>query len=74
MILATPVPWKRRGWALLWGLLLVHVFMVLSVACYIWNQSTDLGLLVLTPFWKTIVGSMKETLITQLGRVSLFLR
>ncbi len=29
LILATPLPWSRRGKALLWGMLLVHVFIAL---------------------------------------------
>ena len=28
LVLATPVTWKRRGWALLWGLPAVHVFVM----------------------------------------------
>ncbi len=28
---ATSLPWSRRGWALLWGMLLVHVFVALRV-------------------------------------------
>ena len=27
LVLATPVSWKRRGWALLWGFILVNVFV-----------------------------------------------
>lgn len=27
LILATPIPWRRRGWALLWGLLGIHAFI-----------------------------------------------
>jgi len=32
LILATPITWRRRGLALLWGLPLVHGFVVLRVA------------------------------------------
>jgi hypothetical protein len=28
LVLASPVAWSRKGWALLWGLLLVHVFVI----------------------------------------------
>ena len=31
LVVATPVPWSRRGWALLWGVLLVHVFIALKL-------------------------------------------
>lgn len=67
LTLATPIPWRRRVWALLWGWLLVHAFILFSVGCYIWNESTDLGLVVLNPFWKVVVNGLEETLISQLG-------
>jgi hypothetical protein len=31
LVLATPLSWSRRGWALLWGLLLTHVFVALRL-------------------------------------------
>jgi hypothetical protein len=31
LIVSTPVTWKRRGWALVWGLLLIHLFILLRV-------------------------------------------
>jgi hypothetical protein len=67
LVLASPVGWRRRIWALLWGLLLVHGYIAFSVGCNIWNQSTDLGLVTLTPFWKAVAGGLEETLVTQLG-------
>lgn len=67
LVLATPVPWRRRGWALLWGLLAVHAYILFSLAIYIWNSSTELSLVMLTPFWKQLVGGLEETLINQMG-------
>jgi hypothetical protein len=67
LILATPVPWARRAWALFWGLLLVHGYIAFAVACYVWNESSDLNLVALTPFWKEVVSGLEETLVTQLG-------
>lgn len=32
LVLATPVTWSRRGTALVWGLLLVHLFVALRLA------------------------------------------
>ncbi len=29
LVVASPIPWRRKLWALLWGLLLVHLFVVL---------------------------------------------
>jgi hypothetical protein len=64
LIVATPVPWRRRCWALLWGMLLIHSFVLFSVAVYIWNESTTVSLVTLSPFWKEIT---EYTLVTQMG-------
>jgi len=31
LVLATPLSWSRKGWALLWGLTLIHVFIALRL-------------------------------------------
>lgn len=31
LILASPVPWRRRAWACLWGLILVHAWMAIGL-------------------------------------------
>ncbi len=67
LTLASPVGWRRRLWALIWGLLIMHGFILFSVGCYIWDQSNDLGLVALTPFWKSVSNGLVETLIIQLG-------
>ena len=67
LVLATPVPWRRRVWALFFGVIAIHGFILFSVAVYLWNNSTDLGLLTLTPFWKQTTDGLEETLITQMG-------
>ncbi len=67
LVLASPVSWPRRLSALPGGLLLVHGFIFFSVAAYIWNESTGLALLSLSPFWKTVAGDLEEILITQIG-------
>jgi hypothetical protein len=35
LILATPISWNRKGWALLWGMILVHGFIVFNLAIWI---------------------------------------
>ncbi len=67
LILATPVPWRRRGVAMMLGIISVHGFILFSMASTIWNNSTDLGLLTLAPFWKSVVAGLDESLITQMG-------
>ena len=67
LILATPVSWRRRCFALVGGLLAVHGYILFSVASTIWNNSTELSLLTLTPFWKSVVAGLDETLVNQMG-------
>ena len=45
LILATPIPWRQRAWALLWGLLLIHAFILFSLQVWIWDESSALSLL-----------------------------
>ena len=67
LILATPVPWRQRAWALLWGLLLVHAFILFSLQVWIWDKSANLSLMSPPPFLQTILDEMEYTLLTQLG-------
>jgi len=57
LILATPISWNRKGWALLWGMILIHCFIVLSLAIWIlygFNKE-PLSLVLLSPFWKQVL-------------------
>jgi hypothetical protein len=67
LIVATPVPWRRRWWALFWGVLLIHAFILFSVAVYIWNESTTVSLVTLSPLWKEIADALEYTLVVQMG-------
>jgi len=70
LVAATPVPWQRRMWALIWGLLAIHVFVLFSILVYIWNHSdtaSGLSLTTLSPLWKMVISGLEETLVTQLG-------
>ncbi|PKL51028.1 MAG: hypothetical protein CVV39_00345 [Planctomycetes bacterium HGW-Planctomycetes-1] len=54
LVLAGPISWRRKGWALLWGMILIHGFIVFKLAIWItygFNKE-PLSLLVLSPFWK----------------------
>jgi hypothetical protein len=66
LVLATPVPWKRRRRALLWGLLWEHCFILLSMGFLIWFESSEIGLVTLSPFWKQVAGGIKEILMAQI--------
>lgn len=65
LILATPVVWRRKGWALFWGMILTHVFLVLKLAIWVlygFNHE-PLSLLVLNPFWTRVLVFLAEVLI-----------
>jgi hypothetical protein len=67
LVAATPIPWPRRLRALFLGLVLTQAFILASVAIYIGNESTEVSLRVLSPFWKQVFADGEYTLITQMG-------
>ena len=67
LILASPIPWRRRALALLAGLILVHAFILLTIQAWIWNHAPDLSLATTTPFWSVVTDGLEYTLLTQLG-------
>ncbi len=63
LVMTTPVSGRRRLWALGLGetCLLACVVVVLSVA--VWNESTELGFVTLTPFWKGVANHLQGSLV-----------
>jgi hypothetical protein len=59
LVLVTPVPWKRRGRALAWGLCGMHSFILFSLWVHIMEYSGGGG--------GPIMGGLDETLINQIG-------
>ena len=57
LIVATPVPRRRRAWALLWGLLVIHAFMAIRLALLTVQllSSRQIGLLALARFWQYLL-------------------
>lgn len=54
---ATPIAWRRKGWALLWGLILMHVFMAFRLGIlilYLLN-SEQVALLALKAFSRQVL-------------------
>lgn len=43
MVVATPIAWKRRVWALVWGMLLVNVFVGLRVWLKLYDSFSNAG-------------------------------
>ena len=57
VILATPIAWRRKAWALLWGLILMHVFMAFRLGIlilYLLN-SEQVALLALKAFSRQVL-------------------
>jgi len=68
LILATWVPWKRRLSAFGLGLLVIHLYLLLAVRVYIWNQSMpERAVGTLSSPLKWVAAGLEETMITQLG-------
>ena len=57
LILATPISWRRKGWALLWGMILIHGLVALKLALRITQAFSNepLSMFVLSPFYKRIL-------------------
>ena len=58
LVLATPIPWRRRLIALAGGLVLIHLFIFFTLQSWIWNNSVDLSLLTLSSFGQRVVGEL----------------
>ena len=67
LVLATPISWQRRLAALAGGLVLIHVFILLSLQSWIWNNSPGVSLLTLSAFWQKAADELNYTLMDQLG-------
>jgi len=68
LIAATPLPWKRSAWALVWGLILMNVLVVFKLAIIILNlfSRKNVSLLILNPFWKDVVVTTNQILVRHL--------
>jgi hypothetical protein len=73
LILASPVSWPRRGYALLTGSICLQVYLLFVLGFAIWNQSTEVALVTLSPFWKHAVEGISHGLVGQLNIAAPFL-
>ena len=67
LILASPVPWRRRWRALVLGLVFVNGVIVATLGVAILNESKEVSLLTLTPFWRTVLNGCKMMLTNQIS-------
>jgi len=66
LVLATPIPWRRRVRALFWGLLLVQGFVAVRVALTLiglFSNNDDLAIFHLSLFWKGAVNLSLAALV-----------
>lgn len=65
LVLATPVPWPRRGRALAWGLVILQVVILIRVAVavlFVVSRDEVLGVMALGPFAEYVVVSLFNAL------------
>ncbi len=70
LVVATQVPWARRLWALLAGTVLVHVFIILTSAAYIWDETLapiGPGASAAARLGHWVADGLVETFVVQLG-------
>jgi hypothetical protein len=67
LIAASPLPWIRRGWALLGGLVLVHFFILFTLQTWIWSNEPVVSLATFFPFGKQVADALEFTFVEQLG-------
>jgi uncharacterized membrane protein (Fun14 family) len=73
LVLASPVSWRRRIWALVIGGACLQIFLLFVLGFAIWNQSTEVALVSLSPFWKQAAESISHVLVGQLNIAAPFL-
>lgn len=69
LIIAKPLPWQRKGWAFVWGLLLVHAFIALRLSLTLVNggfgaPGKAYALFQLSPLWRDLLGRCEMVLLT----------
>ena len=69
LIGATPIPFGRKILSLIGGVVLVNTFILFSVWLYIWNESSNapVKLITLSPWVKEVADGFQYTFITQMG-------
>lgn len=70
LVLASPLPWKRRVAALCWGVLWMQVVVIGFLTFAIWNESSEIGLVTMSPFWKNLAAQWQHNFIAQFSLAS----
>jgi hypothetical protein len=64
---ATPIPWRRRLWALFVGFLAANALLALTLGVYLADHASDISMIVLPPFWKWAAGALTRLLLVVSG-------
>ncbi len=69
LILAGPIPWKRKVWALLLGLILIHGFIALKLAIRLLHAFSiePLCIFALSPFWSRILAIAHQQFVVNVN-------
>jgi hypothetical protein len=73
LILASPVSWPRRAWALAVGGVCLQAFQLFVLGFALWKQSSEVALVTLSPFWKQAAENIAHVLVGQLNIAAPFL-
>lgn len=65
LVAATPIAWRRRWRALLWGFACIQVIVLCFLAFRIWYESAEVALVTFTPFWKNAADGFNDLVIWQ---------
>ncbi|MFA7344349.1 MAG: hypothetical protein WC003_08605 [Terrimicrobiaceae bacterium] len=65
LIAATRLPMRRRFASLLWGLLLINLYIAFCIRVCLWDETADL--FNLGPLARSISGALSYSLVTQMG-------
>jgi len=52
---ATSMPWSRRAWCLLWGVLAAHVHLLVYLKAVLASHMSEISMIFLSPFAKAVV-------------------
>jgi len=67
LALAWPMSWKRRGWVLLWGLFLIHLFIAFRLTLTLvetgFGADKPYALFDLSQFWRGVLLRTKEVAV-----------
>ena len=69
---AASIPWSRRAWCLLWGVLAAHVHGLVYLVAVLASHMSDISMIYLSPFAKAVVIDV-VTLLTVVSGPSLLL-